>query len=141
MISLSPQELHQLEAQINEALMNAIGRAGDLISGMTIHPHWVSHTDATQKLGWPKILLKRGVEMGHLHPITIPGTGGTQYDLEELTRYKHFLMDERRQSRLHPRYITNTLAQSTPDAHVLPDNSQKGRPGNRLPGRRKSVSR
>jgi hypothetical protein len=141
MISLSQQELQQLETQINEVLMNVIGRAEGIISGMAVSPHWINHTDAMQKLGWPKILLKRGVELGHLHPIVIPGTGGTQYDLEELMRYKHFLMDERRESRLHPHYISNFLAQSQPDTHVLPDNSQKGRPGNRLPGRRKSVSR
>lgn len=140
MISLSKQELQQLEEQINGVLMNVIGRAEGIISGMTVSPHWINHTDATQKLGWPKILLKRGVELGHLHPIVIPGTGGTQYDLEELTRYKNFLMEERRGSRLHPHYISNFMAQSTSDTYVLPDHSQKRRPANRVPRGRKSVS-
>ncbi|MCC6280392.1 MAG: hypothetical protein IT262_07325 [Saprospiraceae bacterium] len=135
MISLSPQELQQLETQINEVVMNVIGKAGGILSGMAVSPHWISHSDALQKLGWPKILLKRGVELGHLHPIVIPGTGGTQYDLEELMRYKHFLMDERRESRLHPHYISNFLAQSKPDTHVHSDNQGK-RPAKRgLPRR------
>lgn len=125
MISLSQQELQQLETQINEVVMNVIGKAGGILSGMAVSPHWISHSDAMQKLGWPKILLKRGVEMDHLHPIVIPGTGGTQYDLEELMRYKHFLMDERRESRLHPHYISNFLAQSKPDTHVHLDTQGK----------------
>jgi len=145
MITLSQDELHQIEAQLKEVVLNVMVHAEGFVSGIAANPHWVSQVDAIEKLGWAKILLKKGTDMGHLHPIKIPGTGGTKYDLEELTRYKRYLMAERRDNQLDHEYISkktnNIKAQSQPDTHVLPDNSQKGRPGNRLPGRRKSVSR
>jgi len=138
MITLSQQEIQHIEDQFATAMFKAFEK----VQGHITHgPHWVSHSDAIEKMGWPEILLKKGVKNGHLNPFKFQGKGGTQYDVQELGTYKEWLMAERRANRLQPDYLTNTLAQSIPDDYVLPDNSQKGRPGNRLPGRRKSVSR
>lgn len=142
MITLSQQEIQHIEDQFATAMFKAFEKVqGSITQASLATPHWVSHSDAIEKMGWPEILLRKGVKNGHLNPITFQGKGGTQYDVKELSTYKEWLMAERRSNRLDPDYLTNTLAQSTPDNYVFPDHSQKGRPENRLPGRRKSVSR
>ena len=142
MITLNQQELREIEDQITVVMFKALEKVNEGLKNTILdNPHWVSHSDAIEKLGWAKILLKKGVANGHLHPITFQGKGGTQYDAKELNEYKAWLMAERRANRLHPDYLTNTLAQSTPDNYVFPDHSQKGRPENRIPGRRKPISR
>lgn len=128
MIIFSQDELQQIESQLKEIVTNVLGQAEGFISGAAVNPHWVSHTDAIKKLGWSKILLKRGVENGHLYPITIPGTGGTKYDLSELSGYKEFLMGERRKNRLDHRYISKAndkTAQSKTEDHVYPHTQSK----------------
>ena len=142
MISLSQQELREIEDQITMAMFKALEKVNEGFKNAVLDsPHWVSHFDAIEKLGWAKILLKKGVSNGHLHPITFPGSGGTKYDLKELTEYKAWLMAERRANKLHPEYVTTSLAQSIPDDYVLPNNSQKGSPRkNGLPHRRKSAA-
>lgn len=139
--NLNPQELQLIEDQISMAMFNALDKVQEGIKKAVYTPHWVNQSEAIEKFGWPKILLKKGVANGHLHPLTFPGKGGTQYDLKELEDYKLWLMAERRANRLDPDYITNTLAQSKPDDYVLPNNSQKRRPGkNGLSHRRKSAA-
>lgn len=141
MISLSPQELQNIEEQFSVAMHRALEKVQASLGQATLGaPHWVSHSDAIEKMGWPDILLRKGVKNGHLNPIKFQGKGGTQYDMQELREYQAWLMDERRANRLHPEYLTNTLVSSTPDKYVLPDHSQKRRPANRVPRGRKSVS-
>lgn len=142
MITLSQLEMQHIEEQFAVAMARALEKIQDSLAQASLAgPHWVSHADAIGKMGWPEILLKKGVKNGHLNPIKFQGKGGTQYDVQELGAYKEWLMAERRANRLSPDYITNTLASSTPDNYVFPDHSQKGRTANRLPDRRKPVSR
>ena len=134
MISLSQQELQTIEEQFALAMTRAIERVQDNIAQASVAAvHWVSHAEAVEKMGWPDILLKKGVKNGHLNPIKFQGKGGTQYDVLELSAYKDWLMSERRANRLHPDYITNTLIPSKSDDHVHPDHSRKGRPATRVP--------
>ncbi len=142
MITLSQQEIQHIEDQFAAAMFKAFEKVqGSITQASLGAPHWVSHFDAIEKMGWPDILLRKGVKNGHLNPIKFQGKGGTQYDVQELNAYKEWLMAERRANRLHPDYLTNTLVSSIPDNYVFPDHSQKGRAENRLPGRRKPVSR
>ena len=142
MITLSQQEIQHIEEQFATAMFKAFEKVqGSISQAPLAAPHWVSHFDAIEKMGWPDILLRKGVKNGHLNPIKFQGSGGTQYDVQELGAYKEWLMAERRANRLDPDYLTNTLAQTPPDNYVFPDHSQKRRPENRLPGRRKPVSR
>lgn len=139
--NLSQQELQDIEDYFTLAMYNALEKVQDGIKKAVYTPHWVSHSDAIEKFGWSKITLKKGVENGHLHPITYPGKGGTKYDLKELEEFRAWLMAERCANRLHPDYVTNSLAQSIPDDYVLPNNSKKGSPRkNGLSHRRKSAA-
>lgn len=130
MITLSPQELQNIEDQFATAMFNAFEKVQDSLKASVASPHWVSHSDAVDKMGWPDILLKKGVKHGHLNPIKFQGKGGTQYDIAELGRYKDWLMEQRRANRLHPDYLTNTLPSPKIASHVLPDNSRKRRSTN-----------
>lgn len=141
MITLSQQEMQHIEEQFAVAMTRAFEKIqGSLNQASLAAPHWVSHADAIEKMGWPDILLKKGVKNGHLNPIKFQGKGGTQYDVQELGAYKEWLMAERRANRLHPDYITNTLVSSIPDNNVFPDHSRKGRPEAGLSRRRKPAA-
>ena len=138
MITLSQQEIQHIEDQFATAMFKAFEKVQESVS--LFAPHWVSHADAIEKMGWPEILLKKGVKNAHLNPIKFQGKGGTQYDAKELSEYKAWIMAERRANRLDPDYLTNTLAQSIPDNNVFPDNSRKRRPATGLSRRRKPVA-
>ena len=137
MITLSPQALQNIEDQFALAMAKALEKVQTELRRTALSaPHWVSHHEAVVTMGWPEILLKKGVKHGHLNPIKFQGKGGTQYDVKELSDYKNWLMDERRANRLPPDYLTNTLSDVNDQSHVLPNHPRRGRPTSGVSGRR-----
>lgn len=142
MISIDPNALKTVELQLVEAMFAALDQVKESLRDVGLKPHWVSHNDAVARMGWPDILLKKGVAHGHLNPVKFRGKGGTKYDVNELLEFKNWLMGQHKANKLGDEYITTTynLAQKKSDNHVLPRHQSKRRTGDGLSRSRQSTT-
>jgi|GEM_PF-4006532 len=92
-----------LSEEIQQVIYNAVLSAKEQLAGTRT---WYSHQDAISLLGWPEILLKKGVQYGDLTPITLQGKGGTHYSSTDLTEFHNKILKNRRSKSFDPKYLT-----------------------------------
>lgn len=121
-----------LSKEIQQVIHEALLSANEHLAGTRT---WYSHQDAISILGWPEMLLKKGVEYGDLTPITLQGRGGTHYSAKDLSEYHDKILKKRRSHSFDPKYLTNATvyslgakkkcAESADTGHSKPDQGPK----------------
>ncbi len=96
--------LEGLSEQIQQVVHDAVLSAKEQLAEPRT---WYSHHDAVNILGWPEILLKKGVQYGDLSPITLQGRGGTHYSFKDLSEFHDKILKTRKSKNLDPKYLTN----------------------------------
>lgn len=72
--------------------------------------HWVSMREACRSaseggLGWSETLIKNGIASGHLNPISLGGSGGTNIAVNELAAYQKWLLEKRVAHKLPQQFL------------------------------------